>query len=166
MDNTTVKKVHIIYKTHLDVGFTDLSANIFRKYDEKFIPKALATAEELNTPEKTQFIWTVGSFVIDRYLETAPAPEREKLEEAIRRGWITWHGLPFTTHTELMDDSLFRYGLSISRRLDERFGKKTIAAKMSDVPGHTIALVPLLREAGMTYLHIGINSSSKVVDVP
>lgn len=166
MDNTTVKKVHIIYKTHLDVGFTDLSANIFRKYDEKFIPKALATAEALNTPEKTQFIWTVGSFVIDRYLETAPAPEREKLEEAIRRGWITWHGLPFTTHTELMDDSLFRYGLSISRRLDERFGKKTIAAKMSDVPGHTIALVPLLREAGMTYLHIGINSSSKVVDVP
>lgn len=166
MDNTQIKKVHIIYKTHLDVGFTDLSANIFRKYDEKFIPKAIATAEALNTPEKTKFIWTVGSFVIDRYLETAPAAEREKLEDAIRKGWIGWHGLPFTTHTELMDDSLFRYGLSISRRLDERFGRHTIAAKMSDVPGHTIATVPLLREAGMTYLHIGINSSSKVVDVP
>ena len=124
MDNTTVKKVHIIYKTHLDVGFTDLSANIFRKYDEKFIPKALATAEALNTPEKTQFIWTVGSFVIDRYLETAPAPEREKLEEAIRRGWITWHGLPFTTHTELMDDSLFRYAYRSAAALTSDSAKR------------------------------------------
>ncbi len=37
---------------------------------------------------------------------------------------------------------------------------------MTDVPGHTIALVPLLAEAGVELLHIGVNPASAVPDVP
>ena len=33
-----------------------------------------------------------------------------------------------------MDRELFQYGLSLSQKLDERFGMKTVAAKMTDVP--------------------------------
>jgi hypothetical protein len=65
-----------------------------------------------------------------------------------------------------MDAELFRYGLSISKKLDERFNKTTVAAKMTDVPGHTIAMVPELQKAGVEYLHIGVNESSRVPDVP
>ena len=35
---------------------------------------------------------------------------RIRMEKAIERGFIAWHGLPFTTHTELMDPGLFEYG--------------------------------------------------------
>ena len=42
---------------------------------------------------------------------------------------MVWHGLPFTTHTEIMDASLFEFGLSISGDLDRKYGKTTIAAK-------------------------------------
>ncbi len=73
----------------------------------------------------------------------------KRLERAIERGLIRWHGLPFTTHSELMSPALFRAGLSFSKELDRRFGKQTIAAKMTDVPGHTIGIVPLLAEAGL-----------------
>jgi hypothetical protein len=65
-----------------------------------------------------------------------------------------------------MDGSLFRYGLSLSHTLDIRFGKHTIAAKMSDVPGHTRAIVPLLAEAEITFLHIGVNGASTPPAVP
>ena len=93
------------------------------------------------------------------------ADKTKRLCEAIEDGDITWHGLPFTTHTELMSESLFRYGLSLSKELDKRFGKKTIAAKMTDVPGHTKAIIPHLAENGIEFLHIGVNPASAVPDL-
>jgi len=43
---------------------------------------------------------------------------------------------------------------------------KTIAAKLTDVPGHTRGVVPLLAEAGVRFLHIGVNPGSAVPVVP
>ncbi len=88
------------------------------------------------------------------------------MEAAIEAGDMAWHGLPFTTHSELMDASLFRYGLELSKTLDRRFGKRTLAAKTTDVPGHTRAIVPLLAEAGIAFLHIGVNEAATPPDVP
>lgn len=84
----------------------------------------------------------------------------------MRPGYVSYHALPLTTHTELMSEELFCYALSIGKRLDEAFGRVTIAAKMTDVPGHTIAMVPILAKSGITYLHIGVNDSSRVPRVP
>ena len=65
-----------------------------------------------------------------------------------------------------MSPALFRAGLSFSSDLDKRFGMRTIAAKMTDVPGHTRGIVPLLAEAGVRFLHLGVNTASPVPDVP
>ena len=65
-----------------------------------------------------------------------------------------------------MSRELFTYGLSLSRQLDRRFGHRTVAAKMTDVPGHTIAIVPLLAKAGVTFLHVGVNGGTPVPNVP
>lgn len=37
---------------------------------------------------------------------------------------------------------------------------------MTDVPGHTLGMVPLLAEAGIRFLHIGVNTASPPPDVP
>ncbi len=161
------KQIHVIYKTHLDVGFTDFAGNVGKEYLNHYIPKALQIARDLRESGVTQrFIWTTGSWIIYEYLEKADARGRQRMEEAIDAGDIRWHSLPFTTHTEYMDASLFRYGLSLSKRLDERFGITTIAAKMSDVPGHTRAMIPLLLEAGTKFLHIGCNPALTPPSVP
>lgn len=158
--------VHMIFKTHLDVGFTDYAHRVVERYFRHFIPNAISLAKTLRDSDEASFVWTTGSWLIYEYLEQASAEERRLMEDAIIAGEITWHGLPFTTHTELMDTSLFRYGLRLAKILDERFGKQTIAAKMTDVPGHTRGMVPLLAEAGITFLHIGVNPASTVPDVP
>lgn len=162
-----IKKILIVFKTHLDIGFTDFSKTVIKGYLEGFIPDALNTAKVLREKNSdAQFKWTTGSWLINEYLETAPKEKAEELSKAIIAGDISWHGLPFTTHTELMSAELFRFGLDISKRLDERFGVKTIAAKMTDVPGHTKAMIPLLSEAGIELLHIGVNPASAVPEVP
>ncbi len=156
------KEVLLIFKTHLDVGYTDMAKNVIDKYLNEYIPRAISVARELEGTD-TPFVWTLGSWMVDRALKN---DKDGSVEQAVRDGLIRWHGLPFTTHTELMNKELFEYGLSISRSLDERFGKTTTGAKMTDVPGHTAAMVPLMKKAGLEFLHIGVNAVSPLPDVP
>ncbi|GEM03203.1 hypothetical protein HMI01_01910 [Halolactibacillus miurensis] len=158
------KRLHVVYKTHLDIGFTDLAKNVVHQYLYDFIPKALELGEII--PEK--FTWTTGSWLIDLYLEHPDVTEinKERMRQAIKKGTIHWHALPFTIHTELMDGELMDYATSISQKLDCAFDKTTIASKMTDIPGHTISMVPYLKKAGIDYMHIGVNASSAIPKVP
>jgi hypothetical protein len=140
---------------------------VVEQYRTLYIPKALELAEELvNSGGEARFVWTTGSWLIYEYLKHADEEQTLRLEKAIKDGHIVWHGLPFTTHTELMDSELFNYGLSISKRLDQKYAKTTISAKMTDVPGHTIAIVPHMAKQGIRYLHLGVNPASKKPAVP
>ncbi|WP_053982867.1 DUF5054 domain-containing protein [Niameybacter massiliensis] len=166
MDKHTIKKVHVVYKTHLDIGFTNFGYQVLDNYLNQFIPKAIDLALKLNTKEDKKFIWTVGSYLIDYYLKHASQAEQEKLVCAIKDGSIRWHGIACTTHTEAMNEALLEYSLNISTKLDEQFGTHTISSKMTDVPGHTRGMVKHLAKRGICYLHIGVNPSSMVPNVP
>ena len=157
-----VNEVIIVFKTHLDIGYTNYASVVTEKYISEFIPNALNISEELKDTD-TPFIWSCGSWLI---WEGLKRDEDGRLEAAIRDGLIKWHALPFTSHTEIMTPELFNYGLSLAKKLDERFGTHTIGAKMTDVPGHTKAMVPLLADAGIEFLHIGVNPATPVPNVP
>ncbi len=156
------KEVLVLFKTHLDVGFTDYSKNIIDNYVNVFIPNAIKVGYELKE-SATPFIWTVGSWMIWKALKE---DKTGKVEQAIRDGILNWHGLPFTTHTELLTPELFEFGLNISAELDKKFGRKTIGAKMTDVPGHTKGMISPMRKKGLKFLHIGVNTVSPVPPVP
>jgi uncharacterized protein DUF5054 len=164
----TDKTIHLVFKTHLDIGFTDHAEKVRRQYHEQFIPQALNTAEHFHAenPTAPAFVWTTGAWLIWDHLNSQDEAKVARLERGIERGLIAWHALPYTSHTELMSPDVFRAGLSYARELDRRFGKTTIAAKMTDVPGHTLGMVPLLAEAGIRFLHLGVNTASPVPDVP
>ena len=159
-----MKKVIVVSKTHLDLGFTDYAENIRQKYIDTFIPEAIDLAERVNKDGKKYFVWTTGSWIIKQALKAQNG--KEKLLEALKRGDIVPHAMPFTTHTELLDEDTLDFGLSIVDELDELRGRKTVAAKMTDVPGHTKGLVPFLHKHGIKLLHIGVNGASALVDVP
>lgn len=164
----TEEIIHVVFKTHLDIGFTDHAAKVRAQYHERFIPQAIETGAHFFREDSAapKFIWTTGAWLIWDHLKTQSPEKVKQLEQAIARGLIRWHALPFTTHSELMSPALFRAGLSFAQELDARFGVRTTAAKMTDVPGHTIGIVPLLAEAGVKFLHLGVNSASPVPDVP
>ncbi len=167
MSASPIRRVIVVFKTHLDIGFTASARSVLRSYRTQFIPKALATAQALHTaggPER--FVWTTGSWLIHDYLENATPAARRAMESAIAAGDIAWHALPFTWHTELLDAPLTDAGLAIAARLDARFGRRTIAAKMTDVPGHTRGLIAPLARAGVRFLHVGVNHATPVPQVP
>ena len=162
-----IKKLIVLFKTHLDIGYTDYSKNVMDIYMNSFIPNSVRVARALREENQgARLVWTTGSWLIHEYLRTHQGKLGEEVRCGIENGDICWHGLPFTTHTELMSAELFQYGLSLSQDLDREFNKKTIAAKMTDVPGHTKAMIPYLRQAGIEFLHIGVNPASAVPAVP
>lgn len=166
MNTAEIKKVHVVFKTHLDVGFTDTAENVLNSYKAHFIPDAVHLAEKLNQNGKKLFIWSAGAYLFDWYLKNADEGQQKEMCDAIAKGNIAWHGLALTTHTELMDQALLDFDLSYADRLDARFGKETFAAKMTDVPGHTRAMLGSLVRHGKHYLHLGVNASSMVPHVP
>jgi hypothetical protein len=60
--------------------------------------------------------------------------------------------------------SVRRVTLVCKNHLDVGFTES--AAKMTDVPGHTRVIIPLLAQAGVKFLHIGVNHMSGVCACP
>lgn len=163
----SVRRVTLVCKNHLDVGFTESAAKVAHDAVNWMLPVAIQQARQLRAEGRgDNFVWTTPSWVVFEALERHGGESLRSIERACSEGDVAWHALPFSTHTELMDEELFEFGLSLSRSLDARFGKRTLAAKMTDVPGHTRAIVPLLANAGVRFLHIGVNHMSAVPQVP
>lgn len=165
--NEEVTKVYVLFKTHLDVGFTDLSSIVTQRYMNEFIPKALEVSEKLQEDRSGEkYVWTTGSWLIWKYLHSASPNDVKRLEKALRRGDIVWNAVPYTVESETMNRDLFETTLLLSQQLDRKYGKQTIAAKMTDVPGHTRSIITPMYKAGIRFLHIGVNPASPIPNVP
>ena len=166
VDPAAVKRVLIVFKCHLDLGFIDTQANVIRKYFDVYYPLALKTTAEMKSAGEDRYVWTTGSWLLYEYLEQASPEARKQMEEAVTNGDIAWHALPFTWQTEFMDRSLIEGSLALSKSLDRRFSRTTTGAKMSDVPGHTRGLIAPLAQQGVKLLDIGVNGGSTGPLVP
>jgi len=163
----SVKRVLVMFKCHFDAGFVDTQYNVVHKrYFEKFFPEAIEVARAANAGGKQRYVWTTGSWLLFEYLDQASAADRKTMEEAIARGDIAWHALPFTWQTEMMSPSLIEGSLALARSLDRRFGKVTTGAKMTDVPGHTRGMISPLAKHGVTFLEVGVNGGSTPAELP
>ncbi len=161
-----MKKVIVVSKTHLDLGFTNYAETIRQTYIDYFIPGAISLANQMNTKDKKSFVWTTGSWIIKEALENGTEKQRENVKNALKNRDLVPHALPLTLHTELLDEDTLDYGLSIIHKLDEIRGEKTVSAKMTDVPGHTKGIVPMLAKHGIKLLHLGVNGASALAQVP
>jgi hypothetical protein len=155
-----------MFKCHFDAGFIDTQAAVVHKYFARYFPEAIRTAAAQNSTGKKRYIWTTGSWLLYEYLEQASSADRKTMENAIASGDIAWHALPFTWQTELLDQSMIEGALAISQSLDNRFGRTTTGAKMTDVPGHTRGLTRPLVKQGVTFLDIGVNDASTAAQLP
>jgi hypothetical protein len=164
--STNVTRVLVVFKCHLDVGFTNTQAAVMRLYFDQHFPNAIQRAEAMRQAGSDRYVWTTGSWLLWEYLEQASTEQRRRIEAAIAAGELAWHALPFTWQTEVLDRSMVVGGLGFSQSLDRRFGRTTTGAKMTDVPGHTRSIVPPLAENGIKLLDIGVNSASTPPDVP
>jgi hypothetical protein len=161
-----VKRVLVMFKCHLDVGFTDTQSGVMQKYFNVYYPQAIERAAQMRASGGDRYVWTTGSWLLYEYLEQASGQARRQVEQAIGKGDLAWHALPFSWQTEILDRTMMIGAIGFAKSLDRRFGRTTTGAKMTDVPGHTLGLVGPLAECAIKFLHIGVNSASTPPQVP
>lgn len=178
-----VKRVHLIFSNHLDIGFHSglpltpgNDANVLSRYFKEFFPAAVQVAESMRARGGNErYRYLTHSFLVSLYLE-CPAKigiycptttEVADFENAVRNGDIVWHALPHNLQAEFMDAELLDWAVQMTHALDKRFHlppKSTVSQR--DVPGLTRAAVPILAKAGVKGLSVGVNSGSAPPAVP
>lgn len=162
-----IKKVILVFKTHFDIGFTDLAENVMKAYAGPMLKEVIATCNSTAHMGKQKYVWTMPAWPLKFITEHCGEEWRGELERLILKGQIVWHALPFTSHTDCCSAEEYIEGLRYSRELSERYGKPCpISAKMTDVPGHGLMLPEILSDAGVKFLHLGCNAFATPPDVP
>ena len=171
-----VNTVHLISSCHLDVGFADTAARILDRYFSLYFPASINISNELKqSGREERLVFTTHSYLVYLYLNCPPsmgfhcpsASEVENFEKAIMDGDIVWHAFPFNGQPEIMDASLFEFGVYLSHWLDDKFNKThKITMSQRDVPGLTRGVVPLLNKMGVEAITVGVNSASMPPAVP
>jgi alpha-mannosidase len=164
-------QVILVFKTHFDIGYTDLASNVIDHYRTTMIDQALEVCDRnRELPPEQQFVWTLPGWPLSQIAADwsgQTATRKTRIEQAIRAGRFVVHGLPFTTHTELLEPEDLVRGLgfssAIARAADVDLPRD---AKMTDVPCHSWIMPTLLRHAGIDFLHLGCNAASQSPHVP
>src|SRR5260370_23968908 len=154
--DVSAKRVLVMFKCHLDVGFVDTQAAVIKKYFEQHFPNAIQIAKTLRQSGEERYVWTTGSWLLYEYLEQAGREERKRMEQAIAEGDIAWHALPFTWHTELFNSSAIAGAIGFSKSLDRHFGRKTTGPKMTYLPHHSRPLIGPLPSTRLPLLAIAL----------
>lgn len=168
---TRVDQVVIVFKTHFDIGYTDMASNVVQRYRTTMIDQALAVVDQnRELPPDRQFVWTLPGWPLSQILADWPgqnATRQQRLRAAFQQGRFVVHALPFTTHTELLEPEDLVRGLRFASTLCRQAGLPLPRdAKMTDVPSHSWMLPTLLRQAGVDFLHLGCNAASRSPEVP
>jgi len=122
-----VDEVVVVFKTHFDIGFTDLASKVVKRYQTTMIDGALEVVDHnRDMPPENRFVWTVPGWPMSKILEDWPGQTKERHERivsAVRDGRLVWHALPYTTHTESLELEDLVRGMNFSSTLSREFGQ-------------------------------------------
>ncbi len=166
--NSKVTNVVVVFKMHVDIGYTNWAEGVLQKYCNEMLEETLKSIEETSSLPKTeQFVWTIPAWPLKYMLENCTEEKRIKLEKAIKEMRIIPHALPVTFETEASDLENLVRGLSYASEINTTYNlPQARDAKLTDVPSHSRILPTVLKNAGVDFLHLGCNPGSASPDVP
>ena len=99
--NTNITTVHVVFMTHLDVGFTLLARDVCEEYFFKHFPNGIALSKQLLAMGgPAQYAVTSHPWLIQEYLDGATqcahtprnASQIQLMKDAIANDYVRWHG--------------------------------------------------------------------------
>lgn len=160
----------IVSKSHFDIGYSALARDVEHEYRTTMIDRALETMEQnakVAGPGE-QFVWTIPGWPMQTILWDGQNPARKlRIEEALRKGNLVIHALPYTIETASADIETLARSFIYSSRIARQYGLPLPNdGKMTDVPGHDWIIPTLLYHAGVKFFHLGANPTNIQIKVP
>ncbi|TFH33784.1 MAG: hypothetical protein E4G95_09230, partial [Bacteroidia bacterium] len=155
--------IHLLHHSHVDIGYTHVQDEV-EKIQWGHLENAIRLAEETrNNPPGARFKWNAEvMWPVQSYLDNHPGEKGEALRNAIKRGDIEMGATFAHMLSELCNTEELVQVVADARRIAAETGVALEAAMITDVPGWSWGMVPVLAGSGVKYLSLGTNHGHRI----
>ncbi|MBN2577950.1 MAG: hypothetical protein JXB10_03085 [Pirellulales bacterium] len=155
--------LYFLPHSHVDIGYTQLQPEVLAKQCRNLETAVAAARATAGNPPGAQFKWnTEGLWAVDHYLQTTRGEKQREFIEAVKSGRIELDAFYGNELTGLCRPEELVRLVACAGRLAKRCGVTIESAMISDVPGYTWGIVPVLAGCGVKYLSIGPNLTDRI----
>ena len=157
------KNIYLLHHSHVDIGYTHIQEDV-KHIQTKNIELAMDLASQTQDfPEESQFKWnTEVMWPVEVFGDYASPKSQDNLTMAIKKGWIGLDALYANVLTGLCGPEEMMQLLESARAASRKYDVNIDAAMITDIPGYSWGLVPVLAQSGVKYLSIGTNSGHRI----
>jgi len=157
------REIHLLHHSHVDIGYTHVQEEV-KRIQWEHLENAIKIAERTKDyPEAARFKWNSEvMWALDSYIQENSTEAVNKMLEAIRKGWIEPGAMFAHELTELCNTEELIQLTASARHISELTGKEILSAMITDVPGWSWGLVPVLAGSGVKYLSLGTNHGHRI----
>jgi hypothetical protein len=168
MQTLTIKpvrkwEIYILHHSHVDIGYTHVQTEVeqkHRQYYKQVIDLARKTADY---PAGSAFKWNVEVlWAVDSFLRQASPEDIQAFVDAVKKGWIGLDALYGNELTALCRPEELVRLVDYAQTLRQRYDVTIDSAMITDVPGYTWGIVPVLAQSGVKYFSVGPNRGHRI----
>ena len=156
-------EVYLLHHSHVDIGYTHVQTDVIKKHWEYFEQVIELARKTADYPAGSRFKWNVEVlWAVDSYLKQASKEKRQEFIKAVKKGWIALDALYGNELTALCRPEELVRLTDCARRLSRQYDLTIDSAMITDVPGYTWGIVPVLAQSGVKYFSVGPNRGHRI----
>ena len=157
------RDIYLLSYSHNDIGYTDLQPYIERKQMENIDATLQLIKQTKDYPLDAKFKWNMEViWALESYLKQASEEKRREVIEAIRNGSIGLNALYANVLTGLANGVEMMHFTEYAGNFANEYSFPITTAVVSDIPGFTWGIVPVLAQSGVKYFSSAPNSGDRV----
>ncbi|MEZ5082803.1 MAG: glycoside hydrolase family 38 C-terminal domain-containing protein [Bacteroidales bacterium] len=161
-----MKSIYLLPHSHIDIGYTHVQ-DVVKQIQWQNIKDAVLLSEKTkNYPDGARFKWNSEvMWAVDSYLKSCTENEKKELRKAVQEGCFELNGIYANILTGLCKPEELLRMMQSGQEIGTEFNVKVNSAMISDIPGYTWSLVPVMAASGIKYFSIGTNQGHRIGNV-
>ena len=156
-------EIYILHHSHVDIGYTHVQTEVERKHWQYFKQVIDLARKTADYPAGSAFKWNVEVlWAVDSFLKQASPADIQAFADAVKKGWIGLDALYGNELTALCRPEELVHLVDYAQMLRQRFDVTIDSAMITDVPGYTWGIVPVLAQSGVKYFSVGPNRGHRI----
>ncbi|HUC84684.1 MAG TPA: polysaccharide lyase family protein [Candidatus Acidoferrales bacterium] len=152
--------VYILMHSHNDIGYTDLQPNIQQKQAHNVLHALELIRQYKDAPLGERFKWNLEVlWPADQFFKIATPDQVREFDQDVHDGYIGVDAMYGNLLTGLCRYEEMLRQVSFATQLGRRCGRPVDSMMISDVPGLTWGIVPVMAGHGVKYISDGPNAS-------
>ncbi len=158
--------LYLLHHSHSDIGYTHHQSEVEKMHHEFFNEAVELFDKTENYPEGSRFKWNVEvCWAVESYLESCSQKEKENFIRVVQQGGIGLDGLWANELTGLCSPEELIRLIQRSAAVANECGVALRSAMITDIPGYTWSLVPVMAKSGIRYFSPGTNVFHRIGDI-